>query len=208
MDPLVFTRPGDTEGGAARVVLSIAASEFEVPPAGWPEPAHTETEKPTLYWDANWLAIDVRVEHEGRVFSRRDPCLETRDLLHIAKFFEKCAAAMAVFAAWGRPRLRSTLSFTEPNLELEVHSGPPCALRVYLAAECVPPFAQELDHTPAYDEDENVIGVSSVWLDFPISAVELREAAERVGNWATAFPARDGGRGLGSVPPVTEGSPE
>jgi hypothetical protein len=176
MQPLILTRPESHDGGAARVLLAVAGYQFSGP--------HRFDS------DANWLLVDLTVEHEGRGFARRDPCLETRDLERIAAFFDKCANATEVFASWGRPRLRSVLSFTEPNLQLEVHSGPPFTLRVHLAAECVPPFAQDLDHTPTYDEDENVVGASAVWLDFPTSAADLRAAADIVRTWAEAFPRR------------------
>lgn len=190
MNPLVLTQQDGSEGGKARLVLSIAGYQFAAPRGGVSEPPDDTERAPTWDWDANWLVLDLTLTHDGRVFSRRDSCLETRDLPRIADFFDKCAAVADVFATWGRPRLRSTLNFTEPNLQLEVHSGPPFALRVYLAAECVPPFAQDLDHEPTYDEDENIVGASSVWLDFPISGADLHDAAEGVRGWALAFPPR------------------
>lgn len=209
MQPLVLTRLDGSDGGAARVVLSIAGYQFAAPRGGVSELAGDAERAPTWDWDANWLVLDLTLTHEGRVFSRRDPCLETRDLPRIADFLDKCARLADAFASWGRPRLRSTLSFTEPNLQLEVHSGPPLALRVHLAAECVPPFAQDLDHEPTYDEHENIVGASTVWLDFHVSQADLHHAAESVRTWAASFPARRDAPSLkGGVPPVTKGALE
>lgn len=86
--------------------------------------------------------------------------------------------------------LTTRLFFTEPNLSFEALSGhaagAPVTLRLYLAAEFLPPFKVDLNDDGLEDEP------SEVWLDFGIDAPRLRELASQLRGQLTRFPSRRG----------------
>ena len=143
--------------------------------------------------DAEWLVAELTVAHGGETFARRDPALETSDLETLEGFLRKGVEHADVFLDWQSPRLSSRLGFTEPNIAFELSSGPGMFLRVHLAYEFLPPFAGDLQYArfmPADGSRKTREAISSAWIDFPITAAELRGLADVVGVWRAAFPVR------------------
>lgn len=139
-------------------------------------------------WDSDWLFLRLRLECGDHVWERIDPSVMTFDLQHLADWLAEAADHSEIFAAWRHERLTTRMFFTEPNLSFEVlnghPSGLPISLRVYLAAEYLPPFAELLDHV-AEEVDE-------VWIDFGVNEGELRELVQALAESLAEFPIRVG----------------
>lgn len=170
-----------------RLLLKSDTSAIELTVVNYQFPSTAE------YDDAEWLVAELAVAHGDDTFSRRDPALETNDLERIEAFLRKGAEHADIFLDWQSPPLSSRLEFTEPNLAFELRSGPAMILRVHLSYEFLPPFASDLQHSRWMQADgpQNAREeIYSAWLDFPITAFDLRQLADVVAVWRAAFPAR------------------
>lgn len=143
--------------------------------------------------DSDWLNIRIGLLHTQGRWSRwekLDPSLETFEVQWLIEWLEEVAAHAEVFKNWRSERLTSRIFFTEPSLSLEALSGSPegkaLTLRVYLAAESVPPFKNDLNGVK-FDDD-----LAEVWLDFPADASDLQQAAHSLAEQLALFPVRVG----------------
>ena len=108
--------------------------------------------------DATWIVVAGRVDHPRGSWTFQDPCLETTDIFSLASWLEAVARGAEDRADYG---------FTEPNLEFRlVGSGTDRRLRLYFELESRPPWAPS-----------NVAGEQDLWVEFPLGAVDLLEAA-------------------------------
>jgi hypothetical protein len=144
-------------------------------------------------YDSEWLDIQISIRHsEGRWqdWVNIDPSLETVDVQHLIEWLHEVASHSTVFKHWRSTRLESRIFFTEPNLGFEAHSDvygeQELALRVYLAAENLPPFKKDLQHIELDKREE----ISEVWIDFPVNASDLEQAAQSLTEQLASFPIR------------------
>lgn len=144
-------------------------------------------------YDSEWLNIQISIHHsEGhwQDWVRLDPSLETLEIQHLIEWLREVASHSTVFKHWRSARLESRVFFTEPNLSFEAHSNvygeQELALRVYLAAETLPPFKKDLQHIELDKREE----ISEVWIDFPVNASDLEQAAQSLTEQLASFPIR------------------
>ncbi|GAA5514834.1 hypothetical protein Dcar01_03595 [Deinococcus carri] len=139
---------------------------------------------------SDWLKIRLVLVHGGERWEKVDPALLTFEVQWLTEWLHQVAAQAEVFRTWRSGRLTSRIFFTEPNLSLEALSGSlggeALTLRVYLAAEFLPPFVKELD-AMKLDNDP-----AEAWLDFPADAADLQQAAAALTEALTLFPVRAG----------------
>lgn len=102
-------------------------------------------------YDSEWLNIQISLHHSGGRWAdwvKIDPSLETVELQWLIDWLREVASQSSVFKNWRSARLESRMFFTEPNLSFEAHSDThgesALTLRVYLAAESIPPFKEDL----------------------------------------------------------------
>lgn len=144
--------------------------------------------------DSDWLNIRVSLSHvQGRWSHREklDPSLETFEVQWLIEWLEEVAAHAEVFKNWRSERLTSRIFFTELNLSFEAlngsYEGKALTLRVYLAAENLPPFKKDLHWLETDGEDP-----AEVWIDFPADAADLQQAAHALAEQLAKFPVRVG----------------
>ncbi|PTA67698.1 hypothetical protein C8263_11340 [Deinococcus arcticus] len=114
-------------------------------------------------------------------------------------WLEEVAEHAPTFIGWQGAVLSSEESFTEPCLMIAARSpwfshpewDEQLHLRVTLSSEYLPPFAHELDHSPAWAEAGEV---SAAWLDFPVTQADLRELRAQWAAQVQRFPVRDPSR--------------
>jgi hypothetical protein len=125
----------------------------------------------TEEYDSNWLVIEIDATHPSGHWVCRDSCLLTYEV-----------AALANWLA-GIPRgqdVSHVQRFIEPNLEFRlIEADTSRTLRIYFEAECRP------DGAPW-----NQGVVRDLWLDFPVSELNLEEAAESLRRQLAKYPQR------------------
>jgi hypothetical protein len=123
------------------------------------------------FWDANWLTTEIRVTHAEGGWSATDPMLLTHEAIALAEWFE----ALAEGASPSGER-----TFTEPNIAFKLingESGP--TLRVYFEVEARPSWAPT-----------RRAGSEDLWVEFPLSEIDLASAAESLRQQLEQFPQR------------------
>ncbi|MDB5045794.1 MAG: hypothetical protein JWQ08_1844 [Deinococcus sp.] len=146
-------------------------------------------------YDSEWLSMQISIRHsEGRWadWVNIDPSLETVEIQWLIDWLREVASHSSAFKNWRSSRLESRMFFTEPNLGFEAHSNVyseddhDLALRVYLAAENLPPFKEDLNHA-LFDKTGEI---SEVWINFPVYAADLQRAALSLTEQLASFPTR------------------
>lgn len=119
---------------------------------------------------ANWLLIRIDVNHPLGSWSATDPSLQTDELAALADWLDAIGSDSG---------LNPHQYFTEPCLEFHINSGTdgPALLVVNFAHEYRPPWAKRK------------FGEEHV-LEFPLSELNLKEAAVSIRDELTRFPQR------------------
>ena len=118
--------------------------------------------------DVNWLNIRLSVCGSDLSWAVVDPCLETLEVAHLARWFEAIAAGNAVDC---------DEIFTEATLRFALLEGDPRKLRVYFWPGWAPS-----DGASTEDED--------VYIECDASAEALRTAAASLRAQLKKFPVR------------------
>ncbi len=129
----------------------------------------------TEKWDSNWLNIRMAVSVPQGAWTVTDPFLLTYEVKELADWFDGIAAQ--------KTEQEDEIGFTEPNLWLEVTKLPDGArcLRIHFAIECLPPWA---------NRSRSGRGTEDVFVDFPLSDIDLHRAAESLRSQLSPFPQR------------------
>lgn len=139
---------------------------FELEVAGYQFP-----EESLHKYDSNWLLIRVNVEHPRGRWSAQDPSLLTSEVAELADWLEALASGASE---------ENDMTFTEPNLSfrlVESAAGP--ALRVYFELEIRPSWAASRG-----------AGMKDLWVELPLSELDLRDAAASLRSGLERFPHR------------------
>jgi hypothetical protein len=176
---------------------------FQLGIAGYEFPQITASK-----WDANWLLVETTLTIGEDTRRHVHPSVTAFELESALRWVEEIGRHHQALEAWTLPfegRLCTAMTFTEPNLEFELRSGPPLLFRVYLGAESVPAWAarvlgarieQDAESDPRaasragverFGEDSEV---SRVWLDIAVSAAELSAIAASFREALENFPVR------------------
>lgn len=128
---------------------------------------HLETED----YDSNWLIIEGKVMHPDGAWTFRDPCLLTYEAARLADWLDSVA---------NREVESDRIDFLEPNLHLHFVESPGNGIvQVFFELESRPEW------TPSKWADQDDLSV-----EFPVSRVELREAASSLRRQLARFPQR------------------
>ncbi len=124
-------------------------------------------------YDSNWLLVRVDARDGETTWSAEDPALLTWELERLASWLGRLARGRFEHPWCG---------FVEPNLEFRgdpLPDGSGARLRVYFELELRPPGRRS-----------GVVGRRDVYLEFALSAEQLRVAARQVYNLVARFPVR------------------
>lgn len=166
----------------ARLELSLSVVGYQFP--------HLATEQ----YDSDWLNIQLELRCGDLHWQRIDPALLTYEIERLCRWLDEAARNAALFGDWQMPNspLWTEENFIEPNLAFRLESNGesehPFKLRVYLAAEFLPPFKAQLPHFTLDDTEE----VSQVWLDFRASRGDLERLSQELRSGLQKFPIRAG----------------
>ncbi|MBZ9713897.1 hypothetical protein [Deinococcus multiflagellatus] len=147
-------------------------------------------------WDANWLNVRLHLHlPDGRTWDVIDPCLTAQEAQRLGTWLKEVAEYAPTFIGWQGTVLSSEESFTEPCLMIAARSpwfrhperDDHLHLRVTLSSEYLPPFAHELDHSPAWSETGEIL---ECWLDFPLTEEGLRKLIAQWEAQISQFPVR------------------
>ena len=124
------------------------------------------------YYDANWLSIEIAVTHRDRYWTATDPCLLTYEVEQLAIWFTRIATKVEA---------ASVQKFLEPNLKLCIIDtiSNTKNLRVFFELEFRPHW---LPFKHGIEED--------LWLDFPLTELDLQEAANALRQEISLYPPR------------------
>lgn len=148
--------------------LTTATATFHLTILGYQFPdAEGET------YDANWLRIHIDVSGPAGDWSATDPALLTYEVAKLADWLEAQAAGTAKIPA---------ISFLEPMLLFRIVEkssvGEP-ALRVHFGGFVRPSWSAE-----------GSAGQENLWLDFPLSQIDLAAAARELRVELKRYPQR------------------
>ena len=138
---------------------------FELEVAGYEFPSGVG-----LYPDANWLLVQVRIEHPLGAWSFVDPCLTTFDVERLAGWFEATAR--------GEANPEAEEGFVEPTLEFSYLPAPLAVIQVRFVHESGPPWFTEQDQG-----DE-------LTLSFPVAENDLQSSARALREILVRYPKR------------------
>ena len=126
-------------------------------------------------YDSNWLRVQVHAVHPRGAWTSVDPSLLTYEVAALADWLERVAER--------RHDAPQTISFTEPNLRLDLAttSMGEDVLRVFF----------ELESRPPWFPDVAVPG-EPVWVEFPLCELDLPTAARSLREQLAHFPQRAG----------------
>ncbi|MFK7601348.1 hypothetical protein ACI3L1_03955 [Deinococcus sp. SM5_A1] len=161
-----------------KVVLQIKFDGYQFP------------ELENVRWDSDWLNVRISLALGDFRWEKVDPSLTTFEVQWLIDWMEEVAANAEVFRSWRSERLTSRIFFTEPNLGFEAlsgsYEGAALTFRLYLAAESLPTFQDKLS---GYDSSKDI---QEVWLDLPVEASDLQDAAHSLQRQLAEFPVRVG----------------
>ena len=120
-------------------------------------------------YDSNWLIIEVSVVHPDGNWTARDPSLLTFEAAHLVDWLTDILSGT---------NQTEYCSFIEPNLSFRVTDGG-TTLRVYFDLEIRP-------HWAASDVADN----EDLWVQFPLSEIDINAAADELRQQLSAFPQR------------------
>ena len=121
-------------------------------------------------YDANWLVIEGKAVHPSGEWAFRESCLLTYEALGLPDWLDSLAHGKA----------SSQEEFMEPNLRFSYLAAPAGArLRVYF----------ELESRPLWAPAE--LGEDPLWVEFPISELDLRGAATSWREQVKDYPQRE-----------------
>ena len=129
-------------------------------------------------YDGNWLNINMECRHRGESFSREFPCLLTKEITDVSRWFLDISSNEI-------PRWVSH-SFIEPNLEFQLYSNNDGIIRfgIHLSKEFKPPFrVREL----SLDDDDPDEGFAAIF-EYPLEA--MRGYGQQFAAWSDAYPQR------------------
>ena len=118
-------------------------------------------------YQANWLVVQIQVQHPGGSWSGSHPSLLTYEVAELADWFD------AIASGKDDPENQR---FIEPNLHFQ-YDRIRGMLRVRLDHEYRPPWAPDIN-----DEE--------VWMHFPVGSVDLRAAAKSLRGQLEQYPQR------------------
>jgi hypothetical protein len=123
-------------------------------------------------YDSNWLVVRISVRHPRGEWTATEPCLLTYEVAGLADWFEANARGAPVGEAIG---------FIEPNLTFRLtnDSDGNQVLRIYFELECRPPWAAA-----------RAAGPEDLWLDLPLTDLDLTAAARSLRAQLARFPQR------------------
>jgi hypothetical protein len=139
---------------------------FQLEVRGYEYPDRVDDE-----WDSNWLRIAIIVSTSDGTWSVIHPCLLTFEISYLADWLDAVSERM---------QKESDIGFVEPNLSFELIEGTAEGpyLRVYFAAECLPPWA------------DGPKSGTMFFLDFTLLDVDLRAAVESLRARYRTYPPR------------------
>jgi hypothetical protein len=146
-------------------LTSSNGAVFELSIAGYqfPEIKHDR-------FDSNWLLIRIHVVHHRGQWTSQDSCLLTWDVVDLAKWFDAIAGDLPV---------NPEEDFLEQELEFRLIDKQPAgrSVAIYFRGVFRPSWA---------NEDEDPV----LFVEFPISDVDLANAAEELRRELAAYPPR------------------
>jgi hypothetical protein len=144
-------------------------------------------------WDSDWLIVELNLNLPVGKWTRFEPCLTTFEVAGFIGWLEEVHNKFEVFEKWRSGRIQSQISFTEPNLEFQVHSNhfrfqqdPNVYFRICLGTEFLPPFKDQLK--PYLNPED----IDNVYLDFRITSAQILEIIESLRSQLEQFPVRVG----------------
>lgn len=122
-------------------------------------------------YDSNWLIVEISVSHPKGEWTSHDPCLLTWELEKLINWFDAVAQ---------NETTQVVIKFIEPHLEFHVvNDDGTRILRIYFEAGFRPAWAA-LDNGIMHD----------VWLDFPLSEVNLESSIRSLRKQLSKYPQR------------------
>lgn len=124
-------------------------------------------------YDSNWPEVHMNATLAGRSWSADSPCLLTWEVKYFAEWLAKIDRGEPVFSE-RRDFEESVLAF-----QLISNQGEERKLRVYLKCDARPPW-----NSSGFADDEDV------WIDFPLSEIDLKVATNSLILYLREFPIR------------------